>query len=168
MSWEEIWKAVNSDIQTPLNEKMEYIGGIVPRLPKKQIALKASDLTASEKTVLSLSGKGFVTNVCVRANSSNYPNYYPVTVKLYLDQGTAKQRIITFSNRENDFANIAIDVNQMTSDSQMSDGSSFANTNVVLNDPRLLMFDKSLKVGALKSGTGNSTNILAYLDYILI
>lgn len=168
MAMDEIMLAVNSDVRVPLDERMTYIAGIIPRLPKKQIALKASDLTASEKTVLSLSGKGFVTNVCVRANSSDYPNYYPVTVKLYLDQGTAKQRIITFSHRENDFANIAIDVNQMTSDSQMSDGSSFANRNVVLNDPRLLMFDKSLKVGALKSGTGNSANILAYLDYILI
>lgn len=70
MSWDEIRKAVNSDLSVPLNERMGYVGGVVPRgIVQKTIS--KSTTTSFTGTVLDITGKGLLIAASTGGNQVN-------------------------------------------------------------------------------------------------
>lgn len=90
MSWEEIKKAVNSDISVPLNKKLEYVDGIVPRgIPFTQKIFTG----IVNGNALSIQGHGYLLEATANAVYADY-NTYRSHIIIYLDENTDRETVI--------------------------------------------------------------------------
>lgn len=132
MSWDEIKMAVNSDIQTPLNKKIEnewtdhlrlfemlkynpvFWG---PRANDRNfypLYLPYTRLTNSSHpvgTALELSGRGCITNVYVRDAGSSTDSSNPFVVEIIIDNGTPDKRTCVFKKMKGDLYASIIQLN---------------------------------------------------------
>lgn len=123
MSWGEI-KKINSDLSMPLDERMSYISGIIPRGVEKKsitgnvgvsVSVDGQNITASdskEVVVLEIDGSGMISSIIVKIpkSNSNYANIrqHSATISVYCDGKEAFS-----ATRETDATIFALDINQM-------------------------------------------------------
>ena len=74
MSWDEIKKAVNSDLNVPLDERATYFEGLFPRgLVSKKVTHELKYSTEGQESVmLEISGRGFVSSITHKGRAKRY------------------------------------------------------------------------------------------------
>lgn len=102
MSWDEIKKAVNSDIQVPLNEKIEYVYGVVPRGIKKHITKKSVTESSYNGVIVSITGKGVIHSAAVSVTSTNLQHYEKLQIVIDGDKTiTIGEAVFSYSKNTN-------------------------------------------------------------------
>lgn len=161
MSWGEV-KKINSDLNVPLNERMGYVGGVIPRGAIKKVI--QSNTPRAKATILDISGKGVVDKVELAVSSLNNWNAAG-SILVYIDG----ELLFTISDSYSvpsgsRTTSVKYDVNSCVC-------SDYKNIEVgkenILNLP--LIFNKSLKIvhnsQSSNANGGSSAYDTAYITY---
>lgn len=150
MSWGEV-KKINSDLNVPLDERMGYVGGIIPRgTVQKQVTkqISYSDGVFNGE-ILSVNGKGALASAVVTCYAGSTTDAYSAC-EIDIDDGS---RIITIgditTNTTKGKAGFYVDLSASFSDIGVMDESEIsipADAYYTVNKP--ILFEKSLKVTA--------------------
>lgn len=160
MSWGEV-KKVNSDLSIPLDERMGYVVGAVPRgVISKCIS---STGTGAEVEILNIEGSGGITEMTVTGavNAATFGGY-TANIKVYIDENTSDSKTIIFHGNGNYHGlstnTVSIDINNVICDVDLSnDAEITTNGSYVINAP--IIFKKSLRVVFYGQISGCSTSI---------
>lgn len=118
MSWGEV-KKINSDLSMPLDERMKYINGILPRGIANKNVSKTVKLSSFSGEVLNISGSGVVMGATCSCESYN-ETYARISIDI--DNG---EKIITIGDTVQRTSGVntsfAFDIDSSTSDFLESD-----------------------------------------------
>lgn len=170
MGWDEV-KKINSDMFVPLDERMTYIGGIIPRnILETALHLEKNFLDnadVKDDVLLSIKGVGLISTLDIGFriyihHSSSYPSASSTSVfNIYIDGEPYIDAVIFSGDQSNNTGSknvISTDVNR------------FFSSDVIKNKP--IKFNKSVLITTDgRFNTSNSNNMLynyANISYILI
>ncbi len=165
MSWSEIKKAVNSNLDLPLNEKIEYIGGVIPRgCIRKTVS---SDTPRKEVVLVEVSGRGFVDSANIRLYSSNN---WPAKASLYIycDEKLSAKVLHSYANQGGAYSEKGFVYSGETNLS--ADPLNIAGVNEKVNIP--IAFNKTLRIvynsESSSANSGSSANDRVTVAYGLL
>ncbi|MGN0337907.1 MAG: hypothetical protein ACI4EE_10480 [Lachnospiraceae bacterium] len=148
MGWDEVKKAINSDLNVPLNERMTYIDGILPRGLNGNTVSKSGSNYNGE--LLNITGRGFI---CIaKALGSVDPNnkvYLSATMDIYIDENTDNSRYIKLyayssSSNSSPSASISFDKDNLFQTLSIEPSILLQNDSRIINKP--IEFKESLRV----------------------
>ena len=160
MSWDEVKKAINSDLNVPLNERMTWVSGIIPR---GQI-IKTSSV--NRKSDESPSWSGDLVNVTVKGMlagsafiSSSWNNLSSASMTINIDSG---KRVINLGSSNTE---MKIDTDALGSTFSINENPlNLSGGAHIYND--VIRFEESLKVSASVKGYYNYPST-ASVSYVL-
>lgn len=134
MSWGEV-KKVNSDLSVPLNDRMGYVAGNMPRGVIQKSVSKGitGDGSTFNGTILDISGRGVVSGI----STSRYNDSCRAIVTVDIDNG---KKTITVSSG----ASVSVNLQNLFSTVDVSGSEIDISSSGSLND--LIYFEESLKV----------------------
>lgn len=152
MSWGEIKKAVNSQLEIPLDDRMRYYYGFYPRgIQFKHVGHINSNIvyTWDNSHMLLVKGSGLIAELEALAISGAPYSNCRSSLRVILDAGTDTERTFTLSTNTNSTlnGNSKISVNINSPESSFNTWNNFngaANTSYTVNGP--IIFKKSLDV----------------------
>lgn len=159
MSWGEV-KKINSDANVPLDERMTWVGGIVPRGKTMQtlsVTKKNDESPSWSGDLVNVTGKGML--IGSSYISSNWNSLSSASMTINIDGG---KKIITFGGSNTE---LKIDVDSLcpTFSIDKSQINLSGGTQVYNN---VIRFDESLKVSASVKGYNNYPSS-ASVSYVL-
>lgn len=156
MGYTEILQMVNSDPSVSLNEKIEYVGGVIPR---NIVTKTVSCSRDSSSTILDITGSGMIIGISAHGgyydyNSNGSHTYYKsqVVITAYIDQGESSEKtVILKSPNAASSAAFSVDMFAVGSSVDLTQSNvNMSEANYIAND--VLMFKHSLKVTYSASG----------------
>lgn len=144
MSWDEVKKAINSDLNVPLNERMGYVSGIIPRGAIKKSYSKAIGSGSYRGTVLEIEGRGIL--VSAAASRSYSSTAFHASMTINIDNG---KKIIQLAGEDvsgTGTASLKVELDNVSSVGDVS-GSEVQigfGESIILNYP--IYFEESIKV----------------------
>lgn len=158
MSWDEIKKAVNSDIAVPLDKKIGYTFGLVERgvYILKNVSMSIS--TNFDTDLIMINGRGMITNMDI----SLLAQVNPITMTIDIDSGS---KTITMLRSSEGKTSIAFDANMIGSTGDVTEKViSVHNKQISIDLP--LLFNKALSVHITHNGM-SSYPAQAHVSYVL-
>lgn len=155
MRYTEILQMVNSDPSIALNEKIEYVGGVIPRGCKRRTV--TSDTPRKEVVLAEVSGRGFVDSANIRLYSSG--NWLAkASLYIYCDEKLSAKVLHSYTNQGGSYSEKGFVYSSETSLS--ADPLNIAGVNEKVNIP--IMFNKTLRIvynsESSSANSGSSAN----------
>ena len=165
MGYTEILQAVNSDPSVSLNEKIEYVGGVIPRGCKRRTV--TSDTPRKEVVLAEVSGRGFVDSANIRLYSSG-GWLAKASLYIYCDEKLSAKVLHSYTNQGGSYSEKGFAYSGEASLS--ADPLNIAGVNEKVNMP--IAFNKTLRIvynsESSSANGGSSANDRVTVVYGLI
>lgn len=144
MSWDEIRKAVNSDLKVPLNEKAEYVYNIIPRGAIKKSYSRRQTSGSYSGTILDLQGKGALITASAYRDSKN--SAFDAYATINIDNGKKIIKLIGETTTGGGTASLSVNLEALSCVGDVSDENILiqCGESISLNYP--IYFEESIKV----------------------
>ncbi len=151
MGYTEILQAVNSDPSVSLNEKIEYVGGVIPRGMEK-ITQSVGNTGSAKRDLVNIDGNGLLL-YCKYVFKNTYAGT-PGT--MHIDEGMSTEKVVNFTGNATDNG-LSVDMQQIASSKFASGMNVFGR--ISLNYP--IFFHKLRFNGC--TGTSDGSFVLQYI-----